>query len=542
MKTSTGVSPWENSTALMRHAILVKGIVLFFLMAFQFSIAQEFPIQYSLGENNSDRYKFSTVLSMDQTTSGETVIVRTYYGGMPLRPKGHFIEVYNVDMTLKTEYNYKYAGEHMVDGFVKNGQLYLLELVYDSDKEAYQYKAHQSPLGEFNFSERVLLSVPSKEVMNPLAVNKYNRNFGNGFSTATHFNDDKSAFAITVHHREGKNEKYKIFLFGTDLQQQLKYDLSDVIAEKNYAFENIATSKDLKTVYLMGKAFFKKRRFDAKERRYQYELLKITGSGHTGQEFSDAGRFPESLKPILIGDKLVSVGFYADRKDNRYNGLVYFELNPNTLDIQNSKYNAFSKQFMADKFGREVDAEIKNLIFKDIHITPQKDIVFSAEEYFVTEGEDFNSHSGRKVNRYHYNDIVCAKLNASGTMEWARNINKTEVTQGDASYASYSAYGYQNDMYFFINSGENPQKISSERILFKQGYSRNPNLFVIKIDTKGNLSYKKLIDDKEVRLPIMVSKPLVDKDASSLLFYAKRGSKKQLVKVKVGSDKPVDAK
>lgn len=73
--------------------------------------------------------------------------------------------------------------------------------------------------------------------------------------------------------------------------------------------------------------------------------------------------------------------------------------------------------------------------------------------------------------------------------------------------------------------------MSQERILFKQGYSRNPNMFVIKVDADGTLSHKKLVDDKDVRLPIMVSRPLVDKDADTLLFYAKRGNRKQLVRV-----------
>jgi sensor domain CHASE-containing protein len=118
-------------------------------------------------------------------------------------------------------------------------------------------------------------------------------------------------------------------------------------------------------------------------------------------------------------------------------------------------------------------------------------------------------------------------------MEWARNINKAEVTQGDASYASYTAYGYRDDMYFFINSGENPQRMSKERILFKQGYSHNPNMFVIKVDGDGDLLYKKLVDYKELRLPIMVSRPLVDKASDTLLFYAKRGSRKQMVRVSV---------
>lgn len=513
----------------------IRLVLLLFLAVFTFVKAQDIPIEYSLGEKYSDRHKYSTVLSINGASHDQTVIVRTYYGGMPLRPKGHFIEMYDADLNLIQNYNNKYAGQYMVDGFIKNGQLYLLELKYNQLEFAYQYVVHQSPLDEFNFTERKLLSIPSKEVLNPLAVNKYNRKFGNGFSTAVHFNKEKSAFAITAQHRAGRNEKYTMYLFGTDLKKQIEYDFTPQTEDKNYAFENIEVSKDFKTVYFMGKAFFKKRRFDVKERRFQYELVRVSNGGHQIEEFVDTGRFPESLKPILTDKSLIVVGFYADRKDNRYNGLVHFNLDPKSLNIRSKKYNPFSKQFMQDKFGRVVDAEIKNLIFKDVHITATNDIVFSAEEYFVTEGEDFNGNGARKVNRYHYNDIVCAKLDASGTMKWARNINKAEVTQGDEAYASYTAYGHGDDMYFFINSGENPKKLSNERIMFKQGYSRNPNLFVIKIDHQGNLSHKKLIDDKELRLPIMVSRPLVKAASNRLLFYAKRGTKKQLISVQVGS-------
>ncbi|MGS0525618.1 hypothetical protein ACU8V7_10855 [Zobellia nedashkovskayae] len=77
----------------------------------------------------------------------------------------------------------------------------------DHKDEAYNYVVHQSPLDEFNFTERKLLSIPSKEVINPLAVSKYNQKFGNGFSTATYFNDDRSAFAVTVHHRGRERRK-----------------------------------------------------------------------------------------------------------------------------------------------------------------------------------------------------------------------------------------------------------------------------------------------------------------------------------------------
>ncbi|WP_298474735.1 hypothetical protein [uncultured Maribacter sp.] len=508
--------------------------VLLCICSFSLLKAQELPVNYSLGENYNDRYKYSTILSIDDDQKGQTVIVRKYYGGVLLRAKGHYIEMYDADLNLIQDYNYKYSAMHMVDGFIRNGQLYLLELKYNNKKEGYEYIIHQTPLDDFNFTERSILFVSSKEVTNPLAVSKFNRSFNNGFSTAVHFNDKKNAFAITVQHREGKKKKYAMHLFGADLKKHITYDFSTAAEDKNYAFENIEVSPDFQALYFSGKAYFKKRRFDAKERRFQYEVVRVTNSGHQTQEFNDAGRYPESLKPILIDNSLVTVGFYADRKDNRYNGLCYYKLNASSLEIQSKKYNAFSEQFMVDKFGREVNAEIKNLIFKSIHVTEQNALIFSAEEYFVTKGMDATSTGTRlEVERFHYNDIVCAKLNSKGDMEWARNINKAEVTQGDAAYASYTPYGKGETMFFFINSGENPQKMSKNRILFKQGFSRNPNLFVIQVKPTGDLSYKKLVDDKDVRLPIMVSKPLIRKTDNELLFYAKRGSRKQLVKVTV---------
>ena len=45
------------------------------------------------------------------------------------------------------------------------------------------------------------------------------------------------------------------------------------------------------------------------------------------------------------------------------------------------------------------------------------------------------------------------------------------------------------------------------------------------------MNYEKVIDDSEARLPFMVSMPLINKAQDNLLFYAKRGTKKQLIKV-----------
>ena len=283
---------------------------------------------------------------------------------------------------------------------------------------------------------------------------------------------------------------------------------------------------------MIAKAYFKKKRFAITERKFQYELVQVSKDRGNTQTFVAADKFPEALNPILTADKLVCVGFYSNRKDNRYNGIAYFDIDLNTLNIKDKKYHEFSTQFMLDKFGRDEEEDVKNLIFKEV-VVDNDFILFNAEEYFVTSSFQSDVSGTRlKINRYHYNDIVSVKLSTTGEMVWARNINKSEVTQGDPAYTSYSSFTKDKNSYFFISTAsENPQQLTDERIIFKQGLSQNKNIFVVKLDEAGRMNYQKIIDGKEARLPLMVSVPLIQKNDQKMLFYAKRGSKKQLVKV-----------
>lgn len=493
---------------------------------------QELPIDYSFGEKYNDRYKYSNLVTIGEDGSGGSILVRSYYTGLILKPKGYFIEHYNKNLELVEEYNYKLKGPEFVDGYVQNGQLYLLFLEYNLTRGTYDYVVHRSPISDFNFTKETLLSVASEPVNNPLDKNYYNRNFGSGFTTTTLFNEDKSAFVISTHFKKGKRNQHRIHVFNSSLKKLMEQDFSAEVEDKNYAFENIAISKDRNRAYIIGKAYFKKKRFNAAERKFQYELIQVSQNGTKSITFDNPGKYSEGLKPVLRDGNIICMGFYADRKDNRYNGIAYFEVDSETLSVKIKKYNEFSDQFMFDKFGKENADNVKNLVFKDVHFTRDGDLLFNAEEYFVTTSVQANNSGGRvRVERFHHNDIVSVKLDGSGNMVWSRNINKSEVTQGDGAYASYSSFVRNGKTYFFIStSSENPQLLNNERLVFRQGLSRNRNIFVIQLDEKGKLSYEKVIDAKDARLPLMVSKPLVDQE-QDILFYAKRGSKKQLVNV-----------
>lgn len=511
----------------------MKNLLCILLLVAGSCLAQDMPISYDFGETFNDRHKYSNLVTMSDDGDGGYLLVRSYYQGLVLKPKGYLIERYDADLNLISEYNYKFNGMQFVDGFFKNGILNLLFFNYDFEKEQYEYWVHQSSVLNYDFKPKKLLAIKSDVVKGAFGKNYYNRDFKKGFSTILLFDKEKNGFLISTHHRKGKLNKHTLHLFDASLTKRWEYDFSAEVEEKNYAFEQLAISNDLSEVYVMGKAYFKKKRFKAEERKYQYELIKVSAFDAQTQAFQEPGKLPEALYPILKENKLVCVGFYADRKDNRYNGLSYYELDPSTLEISKEKYHPFTQEFMNDKFGRDQEKVIKNLIFKGVEVTADNEIIFNAEEYFVTSSMQ-NTGTGQrmKIERYHHNDIVSAKIDGQGELDWVRNINKLEVTQGDGAYASYSSYAKNGKTYFFIcTAAENPQVYNNERMVFRQGFGKNRNVFVISLNEAGKLSYEKIIDAKEARLPLMVSKPFVTKEKDRMLFYAKRGNKKQLVEL-----------
>ena len=515
---------------MVRRLLLIAGI-----LAFCFSQAQEMPLEYRFGEKYKDRYKYSNLLCFSETPSGEKVLVRAYYSGILLRPKGYLIERYSPELELIDEYNYKFRGADFVHGFVANGQIHMLFLAYNEDQSTYEYTVHQSAVGTYDFAVQTLLTIPAKQVDQPLEKNYFNRNFKTGFTTTVLADPNARSFCISILRKQKENLQHRVLVYNNQLNKILDVDFSTPSEEKNYAFEEMAIAPDLSAVYLVGKAYFKKRRFKEGERRYQYELHRLDKAGIKSLFFDEPGKYSEGIKPLWKDGKLVCAGFYADRKDNRYNGLEYFLLNPQTLSVLKRKYHPFSEQFMLDKFGKETDKTIKNLVFKGAHFTEDGSLLFNAEEFFVTESMQTNASGGRvRIERFHHNDIVSVKFDPQGELVWARNINKTEVTQGDSAYTSYSSFSRDGQTYFFIcSSAETPQLINNQRVIFKQGFSRKRNVFVIRLNSKGEMSYEKVMDASEARLPLMVSKPLINAEEDQLHFYAKQGSRKQLVSIEV---------
>jgi hypothetical protein len=491
-----------------------------------------------------DEFKYSNIVLVENDGNGGVLVVRFHRGGVfaGIGSMGYYFEHYDSNLKLINEYDYAMKQKdsektnygYIMGMILDKQEIHLIDYVYDKKEGAFICRALTSNINNFKFDSKELFRVKSEDI-NKSNVSFFGGGFGNGSfdndaGASMIVNEDKSHFAITLDIKDKNSETHKLFLFDKSLNKKIDHLFKRDIKDRKFKYENIDVSKDGNTIYLLGKVFTNEQKKKKEGGKYQFELTRVTNDSEKTQVFDTDEHYSRSLKTIIFEDRLTCIGFFSDRNDNRYKGISYFELDPTTLDIKKTKFNVFTEQFMIDKYGKDKEKELKNLSFRRILITSTNEIVFNAEEFYITVQTTSTPNGGMQTRTiYHYDDIVSAKINTSGDIVWARNINKRQATSGDESFISYTSTLKGDDTYFFINTGEKVKKLRNDRIQFGQTSTKKSNLNVIRINPNGDFDYQEILDDKDSEVPFMVSDGAIT--GNSVFFIGRRGSKKQLLKV-----------
>ncbi|MFA7445644.1 MAG: hypothetical protein WCY89_06820 [Flavobacteriaceae bacterium] len=511
-----------------------KILLLTTLLLSVFSYAQDIPVKVQKSNVFKDEYKHSSIVLTEDDGNGGVIMVRSYYGGGFSSGAGYYFEHYDSDLNLIKEYEYelsklKFFSHNSAMGVIMSGQdVHIIGFEYQKSEKAYICSALSANISDFNFTRSELFRINSEEIkrFGFFSMNQYDGDSGASMIV----NEDRTAFAITVDIADRNSETHKVYLFDNTLNKHIEHTFKRNIKDKKFRYENIDVSKDGKSLYLLGKVYTNEAKKKKEGGKYQYELTKITSDSEKTQVFDTKQNFAGSLKTIVLDGRLACVGLYSEYRDARYKGICYFELNPETLDIKTSKFNPFTEQFLIDKYGKNKQKELALLSFRNIIVTENQDIIFNAEEFYTL------THMNRGPNgivtysyTYHYDDIVSAKLNSSGEMVWARNINKRQFTSGDESYISYTSTAKGGDAYFFINTKDKIKKLKNDRIQFGQTTKGKSNLNVIRINEKGDFDYSEVLNDKDNEVPFMVAYGVQSGD--SVFFLGRKGKKKQILKL-----------
>ena len=496
--------------------------------------AQQIPFEIKKSDVFKDEYKRSSIALVEDDGKGGVIIIRSYQGGVFSSGMGYYFEHYDSNLKLIKEYEYeikysKAVKQSSVLGVIMdNEKVHIIDFMYEKDEKAYICSSMTADISDFNFTKKELFRLDSEEIKQ---FGFFSSSSFDGDSGASMIiNEDRTAFAITVDIKDKNAETHRLFLYDKSLNKNIDHTFKREIKDKKFRYENIDVSKDGKTIYLLGKVYTEEKKSKKEGGKYQYELTRVTNNSEKTQIFDTEEHFAASLKTIIFEDRLTCIGFYSDKKEFRFKGISYFELDPITLEIKKKKYNPFTEQFIIDKYGKDKDKELKNLSFRKIIISQNGDMIFNAEEYYMTSHYMATPNGGgtwRYV--YHYDDIVSARINPNGEIVWARNINKRQSTSGDESYISYTSTAKGNDAYFYINAGEKVKKLSNDRIQFGQTSAKKSNLNIIRVNQNGDFDYQEILDDKDNEVPFMVSNGVLSGD--SVFFIGRKGKKKQILKI-----------
>lgn len=511
----------------MKKTLLIAFLFLFGINSFSQEGQSEIPVDIKMTQIFKDKKKF-TSLAFSTKDGNEGVFIGRRY------KKGYYIEHYNKDIKQVKNYDFQVDKKNglIEAAFISGNNLCLVEYLYNKKSNQIEYYINVSPKETFAFKRSLLFAVPFEDIVKRRSISF--GFFGGGSADSdvlgnvqTSKNQNYIAFTVDIKNKD--TETHRIFVYDNALNKQYQTEFKRGIKDRKFILQNIDIDESDGTVYLLGKTYTKEKKKKKEGGKYQYELYKINSNSKQSLIFDSKDNYVASLTTAINNGKLFCVGFYSEKNDNRYKGLAYFDVNADDMTLKSQVYSPFTDQFIIDKYGKEKQKELRNIDFRDLHITENNECILNAEEFFITTHSSYSQQGGWNYYYvYHYNDIVSAKIDASGKLIWARNINKAQTGTINTSYVS--TY-YNGKTYFFINGSDKVKKLKNNRIKFKDIKIKRSNLYVISLDADGNIQYKKLLDDKDAEVPFFVNRGIVNNNGKDIILQGRRKNKKRVLKL-----------
>lgn len=522
----------------------MKKLVFFiaFILSFN-SFSQEFDIVKS--EIFKDNKKHSFLAFSLEDGKGGLITIRNFYGGRKI--KGYYIQHFDEDLKLKNEYTYEVKKNRIKSAFVKNGKLHLIEFTKDKTKKTLTYSVLSSNIDDFNFSSKELLNFSKENIKKYFGAIVFPFYINNGINQRDKdhlgeviMSENNRFFAINFDIKNEDKETHKIFVFNDDLD--LVYDkfITNNAEDRFFDYNSVDVDDKDGTVYFLGKSYENDSRQRKKKGKanYHFELTKVNKTDQKTVSFKEPEKFIGSLSLVKKNNQLTCIGFYGDKKEHKYNGIAVFKLDPNSLAIDKKKFNPFSEEFLADKYGnneakkkRKSKKGITNIDFRSIEALDNGDLVINAEEFFTTTQSISNGNGGfTTYTVYHFNDIISARINTNAEMLWARNINKAQIGFKNSSFTSITI---NDTTYSFINCSDKIRKLNGDRIAFGHSSAKKSNLYCIMINNDGKMDFKKLIDDKDSKVFYKVNNGIIPENNNEIIFLGKKKKSSQILKIKI---------
>lgn len=185
--------------------------------------------------------------------------------------------------------------------------------------------------------------------------------------------------------------------------------------------------------------------------------------------------------------KLYVGGFYSDKKNGHFEGIIYSYYDITAEEFKEFKAIPFSDNLRAATGERNKKRAFNDFKVKELVVKNDGGFVMIAEDFFISTRTGYSSGFGyyswyyptmaSSVREYNYGDIISISCDGNGKPEWTKFIRKFQYSQEDGGI--FSSYG-------LVNTG------GAIGFLYNDFSMNSSRVRVASLDIEGNINTKTL--------------------------------------------------
>ncbi len=198
--------------------------------------------------------------------------------------------------------------------------------------------------------------------------------------------------------------------------------------------------------------------------RYWITTLKPGATSFEGKELPLEDKYAASgyMKVDNVNNRVYFGGFYSDKKNGSYNGLIYAAYDISGGAFVSKKMIPFDEPLLSAAGARHRNHAFDNYEVKQLIVKNDGGFVMVAEIHFVTTRSNYTPGMGyysyyspymtNVVHEYHYDDIMALSYNKDGVRDWSSFIPKQQYSQEDGGvFSSYALLNTGGTLAFLFN-------------------------------------------------------------------------------------------